>query len=187
MKQKEILLWTLAVSALILSVIATFGSRLQGLSSEAASRPQNMTMSQNQGTLRVTTGGIVTNGDENSPTAPGCDYSEVSISMTYSEDTQTRNDNIERAFFELQARCGQTSSCSGLANTIDELNEQMSGQNTISEESRQAGQTWLNDMTAAFRQWCGGHNSGANSDGGDPEACNRGGGTTCLEPGAVLN
>lgn len=65
MKQKDILLWTIAVLALLLSVLATFGSRLQGLSSQASSKTQN------QGVHRSTTGGIVTDRDETTFTSPG--------------------------------------------------------------------------------------------------------------------
>ncbi len=46
MKQKDILLWTIAIAALLLSVLATFGSRINGLQTFAAKRAVVATTSQ---------------------------------------------------------------------------------------------------------------------------------------------
>ena len=160
MKQKDILLWTITIAALLLSVLATFGSRINGVQTFAAKRPVVATQSQISTPINSTpiyNGGTVT---ANGQGPAGCAALEQALNQALNDPNMA--DALGQGIATFIQLCGGLNSqfCSDLDQAG--AHQQTLINNTTGDDIEDQVY-WRNILFAAHKLFCGGNGGGGGS------------------------
>lgn len=184
MKQKEIVLWTISGLALILSIFAIFGSRINGLQTFAAK--SRLTASQQ---LVGGINGTPTLGGTLSTSGQGPATCEAMLeSMTFSGASDW---NVARENFLSLARgnCG-TQFCALLdSSTAYQIRAFEQNTNGVEGQALEEWRDWIELLVDTYNSGCGGGGGGGTTNPNDPNShtYSGSGGDTCTSSSPAVH